>query len=80
MGGNQASVDKKMANMKMVNAAIKKQFPESDIVAVRGFGYVYFDGDDGFDKVESIMVNPTTTDTTYLIQIFQYEISRSIVL
>jgi len=80
MGGNQASGDKKMANMKMVNAAIKKHFPEADIVAVRGCGYVYFDGDDGFDKVESIMVNPTTTETTDLIEICQYEISRSIAL
>lgn len=66
-----------MANMKIVNASIKKHFPDADIVAVRGCGYVYFDGDDGFGKVESIMANPTTTATEDLIRICQDEISRS---
>ena len=31
--------------------------------AVRGDGYVYFDGADGFDKVESVYANPVTTPT-----------------
>ena len=56
-----------MANMTHVNQYIKANFPELDIKAVRGDGYVYFDGDDGFDKVESLMVSSTSVDTDTLV-------------
>lgn len=57
-----------MANMREVNKAIKKQFPDKDIEAVRGDGYIFFDGDDGFDKIQSIFSNPTTTSTPDMIR------------
>lgn len=34
-----------MANMRVVNQYIKANFPDMDIEAVRGDGYVYFDGE-----------------------------------
>lgn len=42
-----------MSNMAKVNKAIKKTFPDLDIEAVRGCGYVYFSGVDGFYRVAS---------------------------
>lgn len=58
-----------MANFLAVNKALKKAFPNLDIKAVRGAGYVYFDGNDGFDKVSSIYVNPTSINTAEMIQL-----------
>jgi hypothetical protein len=58
-----------MANFLAVNKALKKAFPNLDIKAVRGNGYVYFAGNDGFDKVNSIYVNPTSINTAEMIQI-----------
>jgi hypothetical protein len=58
-----------MANMLAVNSAIKKQFPDMDIEAVRGNGYVYFDGDDGFDVVKSVCAHPSVTPTADMIRI-----------
>jgi hypothetical protein len=55
-----------MANMKHVNQYIKASYPTLDIEAVRGEGYVYFDGKDGFNKVESIYVHPVSADTSEL--------------
>lgn len=69
-----------MANMIAVNKALKSAYPSLDVEAVRGAGYVYFDGDDGFGKVESIMVNPASTATAALIEICIEEISRSVAL
>ena len=57
-----------MANMVAVNSAIKKQFPDLDIEAVRGNGYVYFDGDDGFDVVATIYAHPPVTPTANMIR------------
>lgn len=58
-----------MANFLIVNKALKKAFPSLKIEAVRGAGYVYFSGDDGFDKIDSIFVHPTCTNTAEMIQI-----------
>jgi len=58
-----------MAIMKVVNQYIKTNFPEYDIEAVRGDGYVYFDGNDGYDKIESIMCNPVSTSTDDMVDI-----------
>lgn len=58
-----------MANMTHVNQYIKANFPELDIKAVRGDGYVYFDGDDGFDKVESIYVHAPSICTNDLVDL-----------
>lgn len=58
-----------MANMRHVNQYIKTNFPTLDIEAVRGNGYVYFDGKDGFDKVESLMVCSTSVDTSTLVDL-----------
>jgi hypothetical protein len=59
-----------MANFRKVNAAIKRNFPELDIEAVRADGYVYFDGDDGWE-IESIYIHgvsaPTETVTQHCI-------------
>ena len=57
-----------MANMMAVNSAIKKQFPDLDIEAVRGHGYVYFDGDHGFDVVATIYAHPPVTPTADMIR------------
>ena len=57
-----------MANMMAVNSAIRRQFPELDIEAVRGDGYVYFAGDDGHDVVESIYAHPPVTPTADMIR------------
>ena len=58
-----------MANMRIVNQYIKTNFPTLKIEAVRGDGYVYFDGEDGFDKVESLMVCSTSVDTSTLVDL-----------
>ena len=42
------------ATMKNLNAAIAARWPNLDIELVKGDGYFYFDGDDGFDKIESM--------------------------
>ena len=57
-----------MANMTAVNRAIRKQFPDLDIEAVRGDGYVYFGGDHGFNSVESIYAHPSATPTDDMIR------------
>jgi hypothetical protein len=67
-----------MANFSAVNKAIKKTFPTLDIQAVRGKGYVYFDGDNGFDRVESIYTHPTSTSTEVMIRLCVNEINRAI--
>jgi len=59
-----------MANFSAVNKALKAAYPALDIEAVRGQGYVYFGGNDGFDKIDSIFVHPTcisTEDLTRLV-------------
>lgn len=52
-----------MANFRKINDAVRTEFPALDIEAVRGDGYIYFDGDDGFDKVPSIWANPPSLNT-----------------
>jgi len=56
-----------MANFKQVNAAVSRAFPDLDIEVVRGEGYVYFAGEDGFDAVRSLMTHPVSTPTDVLI-------------
>ena len=58
-----------MANMKAVNQYIKMNFPNLKVEAVRGEGYIYFDGDDGFDKIDSIYVNSVSISTSDLVDI-----------
>lgn len=58
-----------MANFLAVNKALKKAFPNLDIKAVRGAGYVYFAGNDGFDTVKSIYVNPSSINTAEMVQL-----------
>lgn len=67
-----------MANFAAVNKAIKKAFPTLDIEAVRCKGYVYFDGDNGFDKIESIYSHPTSTTTDTMIRLCLNEINQAI--
>ena len=43
-------------NLKNINKHIKEKYPKLDISMVKGKGYFYFDGDDGFDNLESIYV------------------------
>lgn len=70
--------ENELANFAAVNKAIKKAFPSLDIQAVRCKGYVYFDGDDGFDKIESIYAHPTSTATDTMIRLCVNEINRAI--
>ena len=58
-----------MANFAAVNKALKAAYPLLDIEAVRGQGYVYFGGNDGFDKIDSIFVHPTCTSTEDLTRL-----------
>lgn len=58
-----------MANFKQVNKVISKQFPELDIEVVRGVGYIYFAGKDGYDKLEPIYAHPTSTTTDDVIRL-----------
>ncbi len=65
-----------MAKFREVNKAIKLMFPSLDIEAVKGNGYVYFDGKDGFDKIESLYgANPATTDTETMIRLVLEQIT-----
>jgi hypothetical protein len=57
-----------MANFNKVNAAVKKQYPSMDIQVVRGVGYVYFNGEDGFDIVDSIYSHPVSTTTDDMVK------------
>jgi hypothetical protein len=63
-----------MANFKQVNASIKANFPKLDIQVVRGEGYVYFIGEDGWEKLASIAVHPVSTSTNDLIDIVMQDI------
>lgn len=62
-----------MAQFHKVNRQIKKQFPALDIEVIRGEGYVYFIGEDGY-KLDSIMTHPTSTSTEDLIRMCVDEI------
>ena len=66
-----------MANFTKVNKAIKDSHPDLDIKAIRFKGYVYFDGEDGFDKIESIYSHPTSTSTETMIRLCLYEIVKA---
>ena len=57
-----------MANFKEVNKSIRAAYPALNIEVVRGKGYVYFDGQDAFGKIESICVNPASTSTANMIK------------
>lgn len=68
-----------MANFAAVNKAIKKAYPTLDIQAVRCKGYVFFDGNDGFDKIGSIYSHPTSTTTETMIRFCLREINQATV-
>lgn len=65
-----------MANMKEVNKSIKFAFKGLDIVAVRGCGYIYYDGLDGFDQIDSLYTNPVTTSTEIVIKLVLQDIKH----
>lgn len=67
-----------MANFKQVNVEIKKAFPALDIEVVRGEGYVYFTGEDGYDTLESIYTHPVSTSTEDVIRLCIDEIESSL--
>tara|TARA_R110000787_G_C13154576_1_gene418919 strand:+ start:286 stop:495 length:210 start_codon:yes stop_codon:yes gene_type:complete len=52
-----------MAIFKQVNQQIQAHYRTLDIELVRGDGYAYFVGNDGFDQIGSVYANPTTTST-----------------
>ena len=68
-----------MANMKDVNKALSKEFPTLDVVAVRGTGYIYFTGKDGWEMVKSVWVNPTTTSTPDTVRLCIEAVDESMV-
>ena len=65
-----------MANIKLINKAIKAKYPGKDIELVKGPGYVYFGGDDGFDKVPSIYSDPRGTPTETLLDAVLWQIEQ----
>lgn len=65
-----------MANMKEVNKVIKCEFKNLDIVAVRGDGYIYYSGADGFDQIASLYTNPVTTSTEIVIKLVLQDIKH----
>lgn len=67
-----------MADFRAVNKAIKEAHPTLEVEAVRGNGYVYFDGKDGFDKVASVYSHPTGTSTETMIRFCLREIGYAI--
>lgn len=67
-----------MANFTSVNKAIKDSYPTLELKAVRGNGYVYFDGKDGFDKIASVYSSPTGTSTETMIRFCLREIGCAI--
>tara|TARA_R110000824_G_scaffold26638_1_gene91340 strand:+ start:192 stop:392 length:201 start_codon:yes stop_codon:yes gene_type:complete len=56
-----------MANFAKVNRAIRASFPGLKIEAVRGYGYVYFVGEDA-DASDSICAHPVFTPTADVIR------------
>lgn len=58
-----------MANMREVNKAIKQRFPDLEIEAVRGDGYVYFVHSDKYDQLPSIYAHPPSTPTNEMIRL-----------
>ena len=65
-----------MANMKEVNKAIKSEFKGLDIVAVKGDGYIYYDGKDGFDEIDSLYTNPFTSKTDVVVKLVIQDIKN----
>jgi len=63
-----------MANFKQVNKAVSKQFPELDVEVVRGDGYIYFAGKDGYNKLDCIYTHPTVTTTEDVIRLCVEEV------
>jgi hypothetical protein len=67
-----------MADFRTVNRAIKRAHPGLDIVLIRGAGYCYFDGRDGFDRIPSIYTHPTSTSTETLTRLALAEIAHAL--
>lgn len=72
-----------MANMKEVNKYIKTNYPQWDITAYRGDGYVYFVF--GVHEIPSLYVHPVSTETNTLVdmvlaQIQDYLIENDMVV
>ena len=64
-----------MANFSKINILIKKQYPQLDIEVVRGVGYIYFSGNDGYN-IDSIMTHPVTTSTEDVLRMCLSEIDE----
>lgn len=62
-----------MANFKQVNKMVNRKFPHLDIEVVRGEGYVYFSGEDGYE-LRSIYTHPVSTSTEDVIRLAIEEI------
>jgi hypothetical protein len=58
-----------MANFKELNEKIKEAYPNLDIEAVKGEGYIWFDGQDGMGKINSIFAHPPgiSTGTAFIL-------------
>lgn len=67
-----------MAIMSAVNKAVKAALPDIDVRAVRGDGYVYFEGADGFDEIPSLYVNPVATSTETMTRLVLEDIKSAI--
>lgn len=67
-----------MANFQEVNKAVKSKYPNLDIEVVRGEGYIYFSGDDAFDKVQPIMAHPVSTSTEDVIRLVLDELEEAL--
>lgn len=51
-----------MANFKIVNQEIKREFPTVDVEVIRGEGYIYYIGSD-VESIDSLYTHPVSTST-----------------
>lgn len=63
-----------MAVMAKVNKAIKSAYPNLEVEAVRGCGYVYFTGGRIVDEIDSVYSHPVNTSTEDMIRMCLDEI------
>ena len=62
-----------MANFREVNRRVRQSFPTLGVEVVRGEGYVYFDGYDGW-MIPSIYTHPVSTSTESVVNMCISEI------
>ena len=62
--------------MAKINKALKAAYPDKDIEAVAGSGYIFFDGDDAFDKIPSIYCCPKSVSAAVRMTLVMDQVSE----